>query len=115
MNPPPNPRLRVGDADREQAIAALQSYVASGHLTLDEFSHRSGAAYQARTHADLAALTSDLPPAAEPARAAGGAGDPASRRLWTLALVALAALAGIGTLTGFAHLAAAGSMMGGMC
>jgi hypothetical protein len=34
-------RMRVGDAEREQTVAALQQYVSDGYLTIDEFSERS--------------------------------------------------------------------------
>jgi hypothetical protein len=74
-------RLRAGHADREQAIEALKTAFVEGRLTKGELAARTGRALAARTYADLAALTADLPaesaaaePAlAEPASAAAGA------------------------------------------
>jgi hypothetical protein len=63
--------IRAGHADREQVIGTLQDAFVHGRLTRDEFDARTGRALIARTYADLAALTSDLPPglaAAGPAR-----------------------------------------------
>ena len=64
-------RLRAGHADREQAIDTLKTAFVHGQLTKDEFDARAGQALAARTYADLAALTADIPPrspAARPAR-----------------------------------------------
>jgi hypothetical protein len=61
-------RLRAGHADREQVIEALKNAFVHGRLTKDELDTRAGQALAARTYADLAALTADIPPA--PARAA---------------------------------------------
>ena len=57
---------RVGDRDREDAIDALRRAVGEGRLTLDEFGDRAGAAYGAKTLADLRAVLVDLPDAALP-------------------------------------------------
>ena len=64
-------RLRAGHADREQAIDTLKTAFVHGQLTKDELDVRAGQALAARTCADLAALTADIPPrppAARPAR-----------------------------------------------
>jgi hypothetical protein len=61
-------RLRAGHADREQVIEALKDAFVHGRLTKDELDTRAGQALAARTYADLAVLTADIPPA--PARAA---------------------------------------------
>ena len=64
-------RLRAGHADREQAIDTLKTAFAHGQLTKGELDARAGRALAARTYADLAALTADIPPrppAARPAR-----------------------------------------------
>lgn len=53
--------LRVSDADREQAVAALREHLLAGRLTLDEFSERVGAALQARVGTELARAQEDLP------------------------------------------------------
>src|SRR3984957_10674977 len=68
-------RLRAGHADREQAIEALKIAFVDGRLTKDELAARTGRALAARTYADLAALTADLP--AEPAAAGPAPAVPA--------------------------------------
>jgi DNA-binding beta-propeller fold protein YncE len=55
--------LRASHADREQVIAALRAAFIQGRLTRDEFGLRVGRALGARTYAELAALTADLPAA----------------------------------------------------
>ena len=60
-------RLRAGHADREQAVEELKTAFVDGRLTKDDLAARTGRALAARTYADLAALTADLPP--EPAAA----------------------------------------------
>ncbi len=64
--------LRIGDADREAAAAALREHFAHGRLTLEEFQHRLAAVFAAKTDRDLAAIGADLPhvAAAPPARPA---------------------------------------------
>jgi hypothetical protein len=54
--------LRAGHADREQAIDTLKTAFVHGQLTKDELDARAGQALAARTYADLAALTADIPP-----------------------------------------------------
>jgi DUF1707 SHOCT-like domain len=61
-------RLLVGHVDREQAIEKLKDAFVHGFLTKGELDLRAGQALAARTRADLATLTSDIPPA--PAQAA---------------------------------------------
>ncbi len=78
-------RLRAGHADREQVIGTLKNAFVRGRLTKDELDARTGQALTARTHADLAALTADIP--AEPA-AARPARPPAPARRWPLARAA---------------------------
>jgi hypothetical protein len=69
-------RLRASHADREQVVDVLKAAFGQGRLTQDELDARVGQALAARTYADLAALTADLPaepdraPAPAPARAA---------------------------------------------
>ena len=78
-------RLRAGHADREQVIDTLKNAFVHGRLTKDELDTRAGQALTARTHADLAALTADIPPA--PATA-GSARPPAPARRRPLARAA---------------------------
>jgi Domain of unknown function (DUF1707) len=82
--------LRAGHADRDQVIEVLKDAFAQGRLTGDELDARAGLALTARTYADLAALTADIPlgqPPAAPARPR----PPARRRL----LARAAAKAGV--------------------
>jgi hypothetical protein len=53
--------LRVSDAERELAVAALREHLLAGRLTLEEFSERVGAAYEARTGHELVQVNADLP------------------------------------------------------
>ncbi len=55
-------RLRAGHADREQVIGTLKDAFVHGRLTKDELDARTGQALTARTYADLAVLTADIPP-----------------------------------------------------
>ena len=95
-------RLRAGHADREQVIDTLKTAFVHGRLTKDELDARTGRALSARTHADLAALTADIPPgpaAAEPSRPPAPArrrplaGPPAAAG--TCLVVAVAAIAAV--------------------
>ncbi len=63
--------LRASRTDREQVIETLKDAFVQGRLTKDEFDSRVAHTLASRTHADLAALTADLPagpPAVQPAR-----------------------------------------------
>ena len=58
---PPAPHVRVGDADRDAAAAALGEHFAQGRLTLDELSVRLDATLTATTHGELSQAAHDLP------------------------------------------------------
>jgi hypothetical protein len=79
-------RLRAGHADRDQVIGILKDAFVDGSLTRDEFDARTDRALAARTFADLAALSADLPTApAWPAPApAGPVRPPGAARRWPL-------------------------------
>jgi len=62
--------LRCSDADREEIAERLRRAAGDGRLTLGELEQRLEAAYAARTYADLAPITTDLP-AAQSASADG--------------------------------------------
>jgi uncharacterized membrane protein len=53
--------LRASTADRERAIDVLKAGFVEGRLDKDEYDARVSAAYAARTYADLAVVTGDLP------------------------------------------------------
>jgi TM2 domain-containing membrane protein YozV len=55
------PGPRIGNQDREQAVAALADHYSSGRLDGDEYSRRVARAWEARTAPELSALFSDLP------------------------------------------------------
>ena len=67
--------MRTSRAEREQAIEVLKAAFVQGRLTKDEFEVLTGRALTARTCAELATLTADIPvgpteawPLREPAR-----------------------------------------------
>jgi hypothetical protein len=53
--------MRASDADREQAIDALKAAFVQGRLLKDELEARAAQVFAARTYAELAAVTADLP------------------------------------------------------
>lgn len=53
--------MRASDVDRKAVADRLNAAHDAGMLTLSEFDTRVGAAWQATTRGDLAALTADLP------------------------------------------------------
>jgi hypothetical protein len=55
--------LRASDADRQAVVDRLRRAHDEGRLDLAEFDDRTRAAYAARTYAELAVVTSDLPAA----------------------------------------------------
>jgi hypothetical protein len=57
----PGPDLRIGDADREAAAAALREHFAQGRLTLEELIARLDAALTATRQSEMAQITWDLP------------------------------------------------------
>jgi uncharacterized protein DUF1707 len=59
--PLPTELLRVGDAERQQAVSALGEHFAAGRLDQDEYDTRVQAAYASRTRVDLQGLFGDLP------------------------------------------------------
>ena len=65
MTRPDDPdALRVGDREREQAVAVLQDAVGGGYLDLQEFEERSRTVYAAKTRGQLRTAVADLPIAA---------------------------------------------------
>jgi hypothetical protein len=52
---------RIGDADRDQAVAFLQEHMAQGRIDAAEFDDRMSRALKAKTASELAVLFDDLP------------------------------------------------------
>src|SRR5699024_3008838 len=72
-----DPRMRVGDAEREQAQSELSRHYADGRLDHEEYSERLDAAWTAQTMADLSVLCTDLPRPTTPGRRVTPGGPPA--------------------------------------
>ncbi|PRW62440.1 DUF1707 SHOCT-like domain-containing protein [Actinopolyspora mortivallis] len=53
--------FRVGDRDRDRAVALLGEHFSAGRLEVDEFDERCGRAARARYRSEIAALFADLP------------------------------------------------------
>src|SRR5215469_67903 len=95
--------LRASHADREQAIGTLKAAFVQGMLAKDELDDRTGQAFAARTHGELAALTRDIPagivaarPLRTPARVPGKAAKAAICLSLALAVFTVAAAMGPG-------------------
>ena len=80
------PHMRAADSDRTAVATALGRHMADGRLTVEEYEERVARAYAARTYAELAELTADLPssgvtrPATRPGSTPAARCDPARRR-----------------------------------
>jgi Domain of unknown function (DUF1707) len=95
-------RLRASHADREREIDTLKAAYVYGLVTKAEFDARVGRTFAARTYAELAMITADIPaglaaapPPLRPAPAAVNPPAPASLGLRERAVVATAVLAGL--------------------
>jgi hypothetical protein len=109
-----DPKVRIGDSDRERAVADLQQYVTDGYLTLDEFSERSAAAYQAKTRGELVALTGDLAPRAELGRGPRTTGGAVGRSPWSLVAIVVVAVVGLVVVGVVVMILVMAGVMGGM-
>jgi hypothetical protein len=83
VNLPEPRRIRVGHAERDQAVTELGEHLSAGRLDPDEYADRTVSAYAARTCDELEALFTDLPrpvpaelPAVHPAPTAVAAAAP---------------------------------------
>lgn len=61
-----NPDIRVGDAERSEALEQLSQHFVNGTLAPDEFEQRTGEAAAARTRGDVEKLFADLPELSTP-------------------------------------------------
>jgi hypothetical protein len=85
--------MRASHADREQVIETLKTAFVQGRLTKDDLDARAAQAFAARTYADLAALTTDLPAGldgAVPFRAQGGRPTSNAAKAGTWVIIAIA-------------------------
>jgi Domain of unknown function (DUF1707)/Domain of unknown function (DUF4190) len=94
---PPVFRVRASDADREHIIGVLRKAFAEGRLTAEEHIARVGQAYAARTYAELASVSADLPAGSSASPPAPSSSTPVTalapvthRRTNSLAVAALA-------------------------
>jgi len=60
-------RMLASTADRERALDVLRAGFAEGRLTKEEYDERVSRVYAARTYAELAMVTADLPGGGQPA------------------------------------------------
>jgi hypothetical protein len=61
--------IRPSAAERERVVRVLRDRSVEGRLSTDTFADRVGLAFRAKSHAELAELTSDVRPARGPRRA----------------------------------------------
>lgn len=59
--PEPQPELRIGDTERESALAALGEHMSEGRLDIDEYGERTAKVAASKTRGELLALFDDLP------------------------------------------------------
>jgi hypothetical protein len=90
-------RLRIGSAEREQAMELLTRQFSEGRLDVDEFSRRSAQISAAVTRADLEPIFADLPvkptPLALTTEGSDAEIDPTGqRRDWRSIVMAMAPL-----------------------
>ncbi|MGW2419264.1 DUF1707 SHOCT-like domain-containing protein [Streptomyces sp. NPDC001709] len=99
------PDLRASDSDRERVAEVLRDALAEGRLDMEEFEERLEAAYKARTYAELAPLTRDLPTAgtAAPPAPVSFTKEPARSGSWASRIVGGegSSTGGIAILSGF--------------
>jgi hypothetical protein len=84
------PGMLASDADRDATAGLLGDAFAAGRLTSEEHADRMQAAYGARTWAELAALTSDVPGPASTAPSAAAQVIPSEMDhclLWALLIL----------------------------
>jgi hypothetical protein len=81
--PAPKIPLRIGDAERDRAIAALGDHFAAGRLNTEEFEQRVDQAIQARFNDDLEPLFVDLPRTVEPSVESRSEHRPGANLAWS--------------------------------
>ena len=76
-------QLRIGDAERDRAIAELGDHFAAGRLSTEEFEQRVDQAIKARFNDDLEPLFVDLPRTPEPTVESGSNQRPDAHLAWS--------------------------------
>ena len=105
--------LRVGDAEREQVVRALQRHYQLGRLTVNELEERVQNAYAAKVREDLTALLRDLPEEQSPQQVRlQDAGTGAHRRRWRSYAMVSAGLVGVWAMSGHGYFWPAWPMFG---
>ncbi|MGH3096337.1 MAG: DUF1707 SHOCT-like domain-containing protein [Streptosporangiales bacterium] len=61
VQPPDRLSMRASDGDRERTAETLRDAAGDGRISMDELDERLTTTFAARTYADLAQLTADLP------------------------------------------------------
>jgi Domain of unknown function (DUF1707) len=84
--------LRIGDAERDAAMAQLREHFVAGRLTLDELTERIDLALTAKTQGHIDRLMTDLPrpPRPAPVEQAGPGPDQDAGRFLVFALLLFA-------------------------
>jgi hypothetical protein len=82
--------LRIGDAERDAAIAQLREHFAAGRLTFDELSERIDVALTAKTLRHIDGLMADLPRPPRVRRAEAPVPAPDAGRFLVLAMLLFA-------------------------
>jgi hypothetical protein len=98
--------LRVGDADRDQALCELSEAFQAGRITAGEFDQRSQQALAARTGNELAALLADLPHDHARADTTAPCNSHCARAAWIVTAISAAAatsMAALALTTALSH------------
>jgi hypothetical protein len=61
VSEPQSSEIRVGDAEREEALRALGDHMSAGRLDINEYGDRTAQVAASKTRGELAALFNDLP------------------------------------------------------
>jgi Domain of unknown function (DUF1707) len=114
-------RLRASHADRERVIGTLKAAYAYGLVTKDEFDARVSQTFAARTYAELAVITADIPaglaPAPPPLRPAPAKANPpvaANVTAGDRAIMAAAIVAGLAMVASLFASPVSGSPLAGL-
>ncbi|AHH15959.1 hypothetical protein DUF 1707 [Nocardia nova SH22a] len=117
-----SPDIRIGTAEREQAMQRLSEHFAAGRLSVAEFDERSGLIAAAVTRGDLAPVFGDLPaavptapePPEPPEQHSTGRRELAAPIMGSIVLIALVLFFVTHTWLWFLMIPAAGIITGGL-